>query len=234
MNSNPEIPSSRLVGCKIQADQHVCKAYTSLCRNVIFYNIWAINHNMLPSFPIPTLNFMGNIRCPTICCDVNWFVIKLFHDDETRVSISSERIKLISDRVTFNKITTTWKLLKKCMILFMAISSKSLFDRMVPSAVIPRAFSLIIRGIVVNQLSKHKVWCLCCGRCFTNRITDPSDEQFSAPTLPLPLHKKKLYIIPDAPALTIILNPHFTGFLGLYCRIPLLLVLAGWFVHRLT
>ena len=98
---------------------------------------------------------------------------------------------------------------------------------MVPSAVIPRAFTLIIRGIVAKQLSKHKVWCLCCGRCLFNHITDPSDDQFSAPTLPLPLYKKTSCIIPDAPALAIILNPHFTGFLGLYYCIPLLLVLAG-------
>ena len=95
---------------------------------------------------------------------------------------------------------------------------------MAPSAVIPRVFSLIIRGIVGNELSKHKVWCLCCGRYFINRITDPSDKQFSAPIL---LYKKKSYIIPDAPALTNTLNPHFMGFLGLYCRIPFLLVLAG-------
>ena len=167
-----------------------------------------------------------------------------------------------------NKIRTTWKLFKKCVILFMTISSKSmkfsrnknnnylyedephpdflklllvsngqfcnLFDWMVPSAVIPRAFTLVIRGIVAiirwivaKRLSKRKVWCLCCGRCFFNRITDPSNDQFSAPTFPLPLYKKTSCIIPNAPALAIILSPNFTGFLGLYYCIPLLLVLAG-------
>ena len=36
--------------------------------------------------------------------------------------------------------------------------------------------------------------------------------------------KKKTYIIPDAPALRNILNPHLTGFLRLNCRILLLFV----------
>ena len=52
--------------------------------------------------------------------------------------------------------------------------------------------------------------------------TDLSDEQFS-----VLLYKKKSYIIPDVSALINFLNPHFTVILGLYCRIPLLLVLAG-------
>ena len=103
----------------------------------------------------------------------------------------------------------------------------NLFDRMVPGAVIPRAFSLIIKGLFENQLSKQKVWCLYYGRCLTNCIIDPSDEQFSEPTPPLQLYKKKLYVIHDAPALTNILNPHFTGFWGLYSRLLLHLVLAG-------
>ena len=64
-------------------------------------------------------------------------------------------------------------------------------------------------------------------RMFTNHITNLYDEQFSASTLPLPLYKKKSYTIPDVLALTNILNPHFTGFSGLYGHIPLLLVLAG-------
>ena len=91
----------------------------------------------------------------------------------------------------------------------------NLFDQLVQSAVIPGALSLTIRGIVGNQWSKYKVWCLCCGRYW------PSDKQFS-----VPLYKKKSYIIPDVSALINFLNPYFTVFLGLYCRIPLL-VLAG-------
>ena len=65
------------------------------------------------------------------------------------------------------------------------------FDQIVPNAVIPRAFNFRISRSVVNQLSKHKVWYLCWRRCFTNHVTEPSEEQFSVPTLSLPLLKKE-------------------------------------------
>ena len=101
------------------------------------------------------------------------------------------------------------------------------FERMVPNAIISKAFNFSISGIVVSQLSKHKVWYLCWGRCFTNRITEPSEKYFSAPTLPLPLYKKKSYIIPHDLALRNILNAHLTVFLRLNCHILLLFIFEG-------
>ena len=89
-----------------------------------------------------------------------------------------------------------------------------------------RAVSLLSSWHCKSKLGRITT-CLYYGRCLTNCIIDPSDEQFSEPTPPLQLYKKKLYVIHDAPALTNILNPHFTGFWGLYSRLLLHLVLAG-------
>ena len=91
------------------------------------------------------------------------------------------------------------------------------------------AFNLSIKGIVVNQLSKHKVWCFCWGRCFTKCITDPSAEQFSAPMLPFPLYMQEEIVHHSCLTSS---DEHLEAPLHrflrvMYCRIPLCRVLAG-------
>jgi len=86
------------------------------------------------------------------------------------------------------------------------------FDLMVPNITTIIAFNLSIKGIVVKTQSVV----LLLGKMFHQVHNRSFCRTISVLLITFPLSKKKSYIIPVWPALTNILNHHFTDFLGGY------------------
>ena len=99
MGNNPKIPSPCLGWCLVEADQHICKAYTAYCRIVLFYDIWTIYWNVFLWLTIPPSYVIEYLSSSVIRIDVNWFVIKPLHDDETQISIRPDRDMLNAKNV---------------------------------------------------------------------------------------------------------------------------------------